>query len=307
MSDSTPLRLTGLVAATHTPFDDAGELRLAVVEQQAEHLLKNGVQTVFIGGSTGEAHSLTLDERRVLAERWLAVARGTALRVVVHVGSNCLPDARALASQAASLGAAAVSALAPSYFKPRTLDALVDWCAAIAGAAPGVPFYYYDIPSMTGVSFPMPEFLDRAAPRVPTLAGIKFTNPDLMGYLRCLRSGGGRFDVPWGIDEHLLAAVATGATGAVGSTYNFAAPIYQRLLAAFGRNDLAAARDEQLRAIELIALLNPFGYMAAARAVMEQLGVPVGPPRPPHARLSPADRHELGASLERMGFAGWVR
>ena len=92
MSAST--RLTGLVTAVHTPFDEAGELRLAVIEKQAEHLLKNGVRTVFIGGSTGESHSLALTERQELAERWSAVARATSLKVVVHVGSNCLADAR---------------------------------------------------------------------------------------------------------------------------------------------------------------------------------------------------------------------
>ena len=303
---SAPTRLTGLVTATHTPFDDAGELRLAVVEKQAEHLLQNGVRTVFIGGSTGESHSLTLTERHALAERWSAVARGTSLRLVVHVGSNCLSDARALAGQAERLGIGAISALAPSYFKPRGLDDLVGWCAAIAAAAPGVPFYYYDIPALTGVLFPMPDFLDRAADRIPSLAGIKFTNSDLMAYLRCLRSDGGRFDVPWGIDEHLLAAVALGAGGAVGSSYNFAAPVYHRLLAAMSRGDLAAAREEQFKSVQLIALLGEFGYMAGARALMERLGVPVGPPRPPHSRLTPTKLKELEEALDRLGFSGWL-
>ena len=55
-------KLHGLVAATHTPFDAAGELNLAAVETQAEHLLRTGVATVFIGGSTGESHSLTIAE-----------------------------------------------------------------------------------------------------------------------------------------------------------------------------------------------------------------------------------------------------
>jgi N-acetylneuraminate lyase len=304
---TTALRLTGLVTATHTPFDDAGELCLATVEKQAEHLLTNGVRTVFIGGSTGESHSLTLAERLMLAERWSAVARGSALRVVVHVGSNCLADARALAAGAEQLQAAAISALAPSYFKPRSLDDLVDWCAAVAAAAPGLPFYYYDIPAMTGVQLSMPEFLDRAAPRIANLAGIKFTNPDLMAYLRCLRSQGGRFDVPWGIDEFLLAAVAVGAGGAVGSSYNFAAPIYHRLIAAAARGDLAAARDEQFRSVQLITLLGEFGYMAAAKALMAQLGVPVGPPRPPHSALSQAQATALASALERLGYFGWLK
>src|SRR5262249_51432209 len=146
-------------------------------------------------------------------------------------------DARALAAQAQSLGAAAIAALAPSYFKPKSLDTLVACCGEIAGAAPSLPFYFYDIPALTGVHFPMPEFLAVAPERVPTLAGIKFTNADLMAYQRCLHVQGGRFDIPWGVDEYLLAALALGAVGGVGSSFNFAAPLYHRMLAAFAQGD----------------------------------------------------------------------
>src|SRR5436309_15547312 len=130
--------ITGLVAATHTPFHADGSLNLAVVEKQAAHLLANDVKFAFICGTTGESHSLTIDERRALAVRWMEVARGSELKVIVHVGTNCLPDARVLAAQAQSLGAAAMSALAPSYFKPRGVAALVDCCAEIASAAPAL-------------------------------------------------------------------------------------------------------------------------------------------------------------------------
>ncbi len=90
-------RLTGLVAATHTPFHTDGSLNLSIVEKQAAHLLANGVRNAFIGGSTGESHSLSLEERRALAQRWFEVIRGSQLKVVVHVGSNCLADAATLA------------------------------------------------------------------------------------------------------------------------------------------------------------------------------------------------------------------
>ena len=246
--------LHGLVAATHTPFHADGSLNLGAVEAQAAHLLRNGVTRVFIGGSTGESSSLSLDERLALGQRWSEVARGSALRIVTHVGSNCLADARALAAQAQQLGAVAISALASSYFKPRSLDVLVACCAEIAAAAPDTPFYFYDIPALTGVTFSMPEFLEKAPACIPTLAGIKFTNPDLMAYQFVLRAAGGAWDVPFGVDEHMLGALAMGARGAVGSGFNFAAPIYHRMLAAFERGDLAAAREEQFRGVRLIQL-----------------------------------------------------
>ena len=161
MKTTTPLH--GLIAAPHTPFSADGSLNPAIVEKQAARLLADGVTTAFIGGTTGETHSLTLDERRGLAQRWTEVARGTPLRVVVHTGSNSLADARALAAQAQQLKAAAIAAMAPSYFKPRDVDTLVNCMAEIASAAPALPFYYYEIPIFTGVALSPSEFLELRA------------------------------------------------------------------------------------------------------------------------------------------------
>ncbi len=298
--------LTGLVAAAHTPFKQDGALNLAIVEQQAAHLLKNKIPTVFIGGSTGESHSLALAERRQLAERWSAVTRGTKLGLVVHVGSNCLADARELAAQAEQFGAQAIAMLSPSYFKPRDLATLAACCAEVASAAPETPFYFYDIPSLTGTNFSMPDFLAQAADKLPTLAGLKYTNSNLMDYQLCLRAAGGRFDVPYGCDEWMLAAFALGAKGAVGSTYNFAAPIYQRLLAAFAAGDMEATRAEQFRSVQLIRLLAGYGYMGASKALMAMLGVELGPARLPNAPLTPEQVKKLRADLEQLGFFGWI-
>jgi N-acetylneuraminate lyase len=300
------LRLIGLVAATHTPFRADGSLNLQVVEAQAGHLIRNHIHRVFIGGSTGESHSLALQERLELAQRWTEVARGTPLKVLVHVGSNCLGDAQALAAQASRLGVVAISALAPSYFKPRTLATLVEWCAQIAAAAPETPFYYYDIPTVTGVHFSMPEFLVQAADRIPTLAGIKFTNYDLMNYQLCLRLDDGAFDIAWGADEALLAALSLGAQGAIGTSYNLVAPLYHRLLRSFAAGDLAAARQEQFRVVQLIQLFAGYGILAATKVVMQMLGVDVGPARLPHGNPTADQKSKLREELEKLGFFDWI-
>ncbi|MFO0950798.1 MAG: dihydrodipicolinate synthase family protein [Isosphaeraceae bacterium] len=283
-------RLHGLIAATHTPFDEAGRVNLAAVEPLAAHLLRTGVESVFIGGTTGECHSLTVEERLALIDRWCDVARGSKLGVVVHVGSNCLADARSLAARAEAKGARGVSAFAPSYFKPATPELLADCCKEIAAAAPSLPFYFYDIPSMTGVSFPTAPFMEIAATRVPNLGGLKFTNSDLVGFQQCLRACGGRLDVAWGCDEYMLSALALGGVAFVGSTYNFMAPVYHRLMKAFDAGDLETARREQYRAVEAVDLLNRFGYMAASKALMGFLGIDLGAPRLPLGRLSPEAR-----------------
>lgn len=299
-------RLKGLIAATHTPFDGEGRLNLGVVEKQAEYLCRKGISAVFIGGTTGESHSLTLEERRALTDAWAAAASGSPLKLIVHVGANCLEDAGNLARQAQGRGACAIAAAAPNYFKPGTPEVLADCCRAVADAAPEVPFYFYDIPSFTGVHISMPDFLNAAENRLPTLAGIKFSNPDLMSFQRCLRARGGRFEILWGIDEYLLGAMALGARGAVGSSYNFAAALYLRMIEAFEIGDLGKAREEQYRSVQLIQLLAKAGYLASAKAVMGMLGVPVGPPRLPNTRLDPAREQALRRALEELGFFSWI-
>ncbi len=302
-----PFRIQGLVAATHTPFLQDGSLNLDIVENQAAHLLRNGVSYAFIGGTTGESSSLTLEERKQLSQRWMDVTSGSPLGVIVHVGSNCLSDSRTLSAQAQHLGAIGISALAPSYFKPANTATLVASMAQIASGAPDLPFYYYEIPSMSGLNISPSDFLSQAADRIPNLAGIKFTSNNLMEYQLCREVFGGRFDVPFGFDEIMLAALALGATGAVGSSFNFAAPIYQRVIAAFHAADIERARMEQLRSVRLIQTLASRGYMAAAKAVMEMLGVQVGPPRLPCTTLDPSGLKSLRADLESMGFFEWVK
>jgi N-acetylneuraminate lyase len=299
--------LQGLVAAPPTPFNADGSLNLAVIEEQAAHLLANGVASAFVGGTTGEFASLTLAERRAVTQRWCEVARGSALKVVVHVGSNCLADARELAAQAGQLGATAISTVAPNYFKPRNLDTLIACCAEIAAAAPDTPFYFYDIPGFTGVELSMPDFLEQAPARIRTLAGLKFTNHDLMAYQRCLRAGGGRFDILHGRDEWLLAALALGAQGAVGSTYNFAAPIYHRLWQAFTAGDFETARQEQYRSVQLVQLLASHGFMGAVKAMMILIGVNVGPARLPNGSFNAEQIRALRGELETLGFFDWIR
>jgi N-acetylneuraminate lyase len=303
----TTQQITGLVAATHTPFHADGSLNLSIIEKQAQHLQTSGVSHAFIGGTTGECSSLTLEERRLLSVRWFEVTRGAALKVIVHVGSNCLTDSRNLAAQAQELGAVAVSALAPSYFKPGHITALIESMAQIAAASPELPFYYYEIPTMTGITLSPSEFLTQAAERIPNLAGIKFTSSNLMEYQLCRASHDRRFDIPFGFDEMMLGALALGATGAVGSSFNFAAPIYNRIIAAFNQGDLTTAREEQMRSVRTIQKLAARGYMGAAKAVMKMLDVDVGPPRLPCVALDPNQSDALRSELEAMGFFEWVK
>lgn len=294
-------RFEGLIAAPFTPMTSAGELDLSVVERQAGKLIDDGVRGVFVCGTTGECSSLTVDERLKLAGRWKDSA-GADLAILIHVGHACLAEARALAAHAQEVGARAIGACGPFYLRPARLEDLVDWCAAVAGAAPRVPFYYYHIPSVTHVAFPMAAFLEAARGRIPTLAGIKFTHEDLLDFGCCLDLDGGRYDLLFGRDEILLAALSLGARGAIGSTYNFAAPLFRRLWKAFESGDLGQAARVQREVRRFVAVLLRFGPLPAGKALMKRMGIDCGPVRPPLRPLAAEEEGRLFAELEKVGF-----
>jgi N-acetylneuraminate lyase len=237
-----------------------------------------------------------------LTARWCQAAKGTPLRVVAHVGTNSITEAVSLAAEAEKQGVSAIAALSPSYFRPRSVEDLVDTMAMVAAAAPATPFYFYDIPSMTGVQLSMPTFLDQASRKIPNLVGMKFTNMDLASYTQCLQQDDGLWDIPFGCDEALLPALALGARGAVGSGYNFVGEHYSRLIEAWKKGDLTRARRLQCQGIQLVQRLVPFGYLPAAKTVMEWLGVPVGPTRLPLRSLNEPQRRQLREGLESDGW-----
>ena len=299
-------KFTSLCTATHTPFHPDGSLNLGAVERQASFLRSHGITSVFIGGTTGESSSLTTAERAALNDRWAVVGPATGIEVIVHVGSNCLTEAAQLATHAQKNGAKAVSMIAPSYFKPRTLADLVASCAMVAKAAPRLPFYYYDIPGMTGLSgFPVDEFLKAASPVIPNLAGVKYSNPDLEAMRRAGALEGGRFDLPFGVDEHFLSALRAGATAGVGSTYNFNPGPLLRTIAAHSKGDDALAEAEQAKVQPVVNILAKRGYMGAAKALMGHLGVPLGPARLPNGNPDDAEIKKMIGELEAIGFFSW--
>lgn len=293
--------LSGLIAAPHTSFRADGALDLATIPRQAALLAHNGVSGAFVCGTTGEGYSMTIAERQQVVMAWRASAQA-GLKLIVHVGHLCLADSCTLARHAQDIGADAIATVAPSFFKPDGAADLVEWCRQVAAAAPGLPFYYYHMPAMTGVSISATDFMQQAKDSIPTLAGIKFTDEDLFDYGRASDFDGGRFAMLFGRDEILLAGLSLGAAGAVGSTYNFAAPLYVNLMKAFAAGDLATARREQSRAREFITVMHKHGGLAAGKAVMKFVGVDCGSVRLPLRGLDASQEESLRRGLERIGF-----
>ena len=298
------LNLTGLVAATYTPLDSKGDVNTPVVRPMVDHLLESGVGGLYVCGSTGEGISLTSDERKSVAHTFVEAVEGR-VPVIVQVGHNSLAEARQLAEHAQQIGADAVSATCPSYFKVTEVVALTECMAEIASAAPDLPFYYYHIPALTGSTMDVMEFLRRGPASIPNLVGIKYTDTKLHEFQQCLEFNGGQFDVVWGCDEMLLGALATGARAAIGSTYNIAAPLYGQLIAALARGDLDKARICQSRSVAMIHTLKQFPFHAAMKSVLAMNGLDVGGCRLPQGYLTEADRVELKNRLQSIGFFDW--
>ena len=172
----------------------------------------------------------------------------------------------------------------------------------IAAAAPDLPFYYYHIPSMTNVKFTGLAFLKAATGKIPNLAGIKFTHEDLMDFAECQAFEDGRFDILFGRDEVLLSALATGAKGAVGSNYNFAGPIYNKVIAAYNAGDIETARKYQQQARQIVIAGIKQGGQPAFKSIMKMIGVDCGPVRLPLRNLTAAQYDTLQQELEALGY-----
>lgn len=295
------LKLKGLIAAPFTPMDDKGELVLERIDTLARLYEKNGVAGAFICGSTGEGVSLTYEEKKQVMARW-GKAKGDRVKTLFMLGGTCLKEMQHLALHARDCGMDGISILCPYYFKPASVAHLVSFCKQVADMVPGLPFYYYHIPSLTGGHFSMASFLALADEQIPSLAGIKFTALDIMDFHRCRMFKDGKYDLLWGVDEALLSGLAAGAEGAVGSTYNYAAPLYNKIFEAFQRKDLVEAEHLQRSSVRMVELLVKYGGTGAGKAFMKLIGLDCGWFRPPVSSPSAEEVQALKRDLEEIGF-----
>ncbi|WP_246485132.1 dihydrodipicolinate synthase family protein [Chitinophaga qingshengii] len=304
MNDMTATRIQGLVAAPFTPMHEDGSVHTERIHEMVQVLIANGIQGIFVCGSTGEGPSMTTAERMETAAAFIRAA-GKKLKVFVHVGHNSLQDARHLAAHAQEHGADYISATLPTYFKIQTIDGLIQSLATIAEGAPGLPLFYYNIPALTGISLDMVAFLEQAATKLPTLAGIKYTAPLIHDFQACMHASEGRYELLYGTDEMLLSALATGAHGFIGSTYNFAAPLYNQLIQSFTAGNLHQAQQCQLQSVEMVRIIVKYGGLRAQKAMMRMIGLDCGNVRLP---LQPFEKNEyisMEKDLRAIGFFDW--
>ncbi|MCA9838194.1 MAG: dihydrodipicolinate synthase family protein [Trueperaceae bacterium] len=298
--------MQGLVPAVFSPMKASGAVDLNPIAPVTEQLIQEGVKGLYICGSTGEGPCLSREERMEITKAYISAVSGR-IPTVVQVGHQSIPEAQRLAEHAAANGADAISAIPPNYFKPSSLDVIIEMMAEIASAAPDVPFYYYNIPSVTGVQVDLLRFLEEGAEKIPNLVGAKYSHSTVYELQACLEAQGGRFDLLFGTDEMLLSALVVGVKGAVGSTYNFAAPLYNRIIAAFNSGDLETAKHLQAKAAQMVRVLVAHGGNPAIKAMMALLGVDCGGTRLPQKALSGTQLDALKGDMTAIGFFDWGR
>ena len=294
-----------ILPAVFTPMYEDESIHYARVDALYQRCMESGFNGIFLNGTTGECMSLSAGEREKLVETWTACRKknkNNAFKIVVHVGSSNLFEASEMAEHAQAQGANGIAMVPTFYFRPKTLNDLIEQCKYVASAAPEVPFYYYNIPSLTGVNFPLLSFVEQAAKEIPTFAGLKNSFNDLVDYQNCLHFSKGDYSMYWGTDEVFMMVYAAGNRHYVGSTYNYMGEIYFRMLDAYHAGNYEKLTTLQSEATSIYKILNEYNALIAGKTIMGHIGIDCGPVRRPLKRLEASEASALLAKLQKTSF-----
>lgn len=312
--------IEGLMAAAFSPLDNAGKVNVSIVPEYYQFLRRNGVMGVFINGTSGEAFSLSTAERKLIVDAWVAARAGdqqdkgtSPLMLIVHVGATGISEEIELAIHARDTRVDGIASMAPLFFKPESLSHLIDHVHRVATAAKNLPYYYYHVPQVNNVDFPMLDFLNQVLddPRaIPNLAGIKFSLPNFSDYMECQEQHGDSFDLPFCADQVLLSALPLGAIGSIGSTYNYAAPLSNKIIHMFSKGDWREARHLASCLNRLTMKMRDHGsYLSIAKAMLGFKGLNLGTVRSPLRPLGSLDEpssvilNDIKSCIDNLGIS----
>jgi N-acetylneuraminate lyase len=283
--------LAGLYAALPTAFAADFSYDGDAQRALAHHAVGLGLDGVFVGGSTAEVHQLSIAEREAqLAD--VVAAVGDRTRCIAHVAAMRMEDALGLTRASAELGYVAVASTPPFYspFKPADRKAFfVDLIQASR-----LPVFLYHIPQLTGLALGHDELLDLMA--LDGIVGMKLSASDIE-LVQKVKTRMPEKLVLFGSDQLLLPALAAGADGGVGSTYNLFGRRIVGLRDAVKAGDLDRARRLQAEINQGIAALVAESVFPALKAGLALAGVPCGPCRPPALPLDEAAMARLESGL----------
>ncbi|MCA9546218.1 MAG: 4-hydroxy-tetrahydrodipicolinate synthase [Myxococcales bacterium] len=228
----------GVYTALITPFTPDGSLDVPALERLIERQVAAGVHGIVPCGTTGEAATLTDEERAVVFRAAVTAAKGRC-KVMAGVGTNDTRRAAEMAKQARMTGVDGLLVVTPYYNKP-TQEGLYQHNRTISEAVPGLPLTLYNVPGRTSVSLAA-DTIDRLAD-LPDIVAIKEATADLTFDGELITRLGDRMDVISGDDPTALALWAIGGQGVISVTSNLLPEKFVAMWAAFQANDLAGAR-----------------------------------------------------------------
>jgi 4-hydroxy-tetrahydrodipicolinate synthase len=284
-----------VLTAIVTPFDDEGRVDLARFRALASYLIDHGSDGIVVTGSTGEAPTLTDDERLALYEAAVDEV-GDRATVVAGTGTYSTAHSIHLTERAHELGVDAFLIVTPYYNKP-TPRGIVEHFKAIA-AVSDKPIMAYNIPTRVVINVE-PETLGKLA-EIPTVTAVKQANADLEQARRILAETD--LDLYAGDDDLVFPFLELGGVGGVCVHTHVVGPQVKELIRRFRAGDAEGARqlnEETGPALDLLKVVtNPI----AIKAALNMLGREVGGLRLPLVEADESERAQVRGCLERLGL-----
>jgi 4-hydroxy-tetrahydrodipicolinate synthase len=266
-----------VLTAMVTPFDAKGALDLDAARRLARWLAEQGNDGLVLAATTGEASTLTDDERRDLIR---AVSESVTIPVIAGTGSNDTAHTVMLTRDAKSLGAAGVIVVAPYYSRPPQAGFEAHFRAA--AEATSLPVMVYDVPLRTGRRVAR-DVLLRLFREVPNIVAFKDATGDPPAAAALIAQAGEHFDLYSGDDPYTLPLAAVGSVGVVGTTTHWNAARFQQMYAALERGDLREAIRVHAQLIESFEFVNTEEsvFAMSIKAMLRAMGQDVGECRLP--------------------------
>lgn len=281
----------GVCTALVTPFLN-GSINFPMAKLLIRRQLNAGIRNIVLCGTTGEAPTLSDDEKLELI-RQCKKDTGDACRVIAGTGSNNTAHAIALSQAAEKAGADALLVVSP-YYNKATEEGLYAHYVAIAQNV-SIPIILYNVPSRTGVDMPISVY--QRLSRIEGIAGVKEASQDITkinGILNACRPG---FGVWTGNDSQTVPAMALGAQGVISVTANVC-PEQMYAMAQYALNgDFEAAGRLQRSLQDLNELMSCEVNPIPVKAAMECIGYDCGECRLPLCRLSGENHKKLRSYL----------
>lgn len=292
----------GIIPAFYACYDNEGNINPKAVIELTEYFIKKGVKGLYVGGSSGECIYQSVEERKLVLENVMKVARGK-LTVIAHVACNNTKDSCELASHAESLGVDAIAAIPPIYFHLPDY-AIAQYWNDISNAAPNTDFIIYNIPQLAGVALSgdcLKEMIKN-----PRVIGVKNSSMPTMDILNFKQIGGDEFVVFNGPDEQLVSGLAIGADGGIGGTYGVMPELYIKIMDEFKKGNIDIATKLQYTATSIILELckckgNMYAVIKEILRIRE--GIDIGGVRSPLYNLVDTDYEQINKCVKMIDTA----